>query len=586
MISALFYLQACSGWNRILARVRRLKKPKYLVGLLFGGVYFYFFLFRYGAAGSHSRSRVTVPTFGDLSAYAGAIELLAALVLMMFLLSGWILPHERAALAFSESEAVFLFSAPISRRTLVHFKLLKSQVGILVTTLFMFVISNRFGARGSPWLNIAGWWIILATINLHFLGASFVLTRLLDAGWGNRRRRLAIFGVLAIAAGAILYVARDSLRLPSEAEVSSPRAFANYLQAILGAGPAPWLLYPFRLIIRPYLSREAATFLSALGPALLVLVLHYVWVIRSTVAFEEATLAMAQKRAKLLTAARHGQLGIINPKARRGPFNLNSTGPAPTAFLWKNLIAAGNLFRTRSVVIMLIVLVTVGFSTGMGSMRNGMGAVIGVLVAISFLWSVMLGPLILRYDFRSDLRSMDALKLYPLAGWRVVLGELLAPVLVLSVIQWLLLVFGVIGARLPPGAGSFGFQERLAVACGLALVAPMLNLVSFLIPNATVLLFPTWFQPGQDQTQGIEVTGQRLIFGLGQFAVFLVALVPAGIAAGIVVFILGQLTMPWTIAVPVAAVPAALVLGLEAAAGIALLGRIFEKFDLSSEPPA
>jgi hypothetical protein len=99
-----------------------------------------------------------------------------------------------------------------------------------------------------------------------------------------------------------------------------------------------------------------------------------------------------------------------------------------------------------------------------------------------------------------------------------------------------------------------------------------------------VLLFPAWFQSGQDATQGIEATGQRLIFGLGQFVVFLLALVPAGLVAGFAVFLLAQVAVPWTLVVPLAALPAGLVLGLEAAAGIGLLGKVFEKFDLSSEP--
>ena len=38
MISALFYLQACSFRNRLVTRVKRLKKPKYLFGLIFGGI--------------------------------------------------------------------------------------------------------------------------------------------------------------------------------------------------------------------------------------------------------------------------------------------------------------------------------------------------------------------------------------------------------------------------------------------------------------------------------------------------------------------------------------------------------------------
>jgi hypothetical protein len=254
--------------------------------------------------------------------------------------------------------------------------------------------------------------------------------------------------------------------------------------------------------------------------------------------------------------------------------------------LWKNLIAAGNMFRTRVVIILMCVLGGVGVSVSMGSAQNGTGAVVGMLVGMALIWSLMLGPLVLRYDFRSDLKSMDLLKLFPLPGWRVVLGELLAPAIILTVVQWLLLIVGVIAARSPEKEHAFDFPDRLAIGVALALVVPMLNLISFLIPNAAVLLFPAWFQSGQDATQGIEATGQRLIFGLGQFFVFLVALVPAGLLAALAFFVMNQCSLSWKLAVPLAALPAAVVLGIEAALGIGLLGKVFEKFDLSSEPPA
>jgi len=206
-----------------------------------------------------------------------------------------------------------------------------------------------------------------------------------------------------------------------------------------------------------------------------------------------------------------------------------------------------------------------------------------LLVLMGLIWSVMLGPMILRHDFRSDLKSIDLLKLYPLSGWRIVLGELLAPAIILAVVQWMLLFVGVLAGGMTDEPEHLGFAQRLALGCAVAIVLPMLNLLSFVIPNAAVLLFPAWFQSGQDATQGIEATGQRIIFALGQFFVFLVALVPVG-AAALLVFLLARVALDWTLALPLAALPAALVLGGEAAVGIWMLGKVFEKFDLSSEP--
>src|SRR6185369_17245842 len=109
-------------------------------------------------------------------------ELVGALALFLMVLSAWIFPHERAALLFSEAEIAFLFPAPVTRRTLIHFKLLRSQFAILFTTFFLTLVSGRFGQGGNAWIHAAGWWLILSTLSLHTLAASFVRTRLLDLG--------------------------------------------------------------------------------------------------------------------------------------------------------------------------------------------------------------------------------------------------------------------------------------------------------------------------------------------------------------------------------------------------------------------
>ena len=59
----------------------------------------------------------------------------------------------------------------------------------------------------------------------------------------------------------------------------------------------------------------------------------------------------------------------------------------------------------------------------------------------------------------------------------------------------------------------------LAIAAGAAVVLPVLDFLLLLIPNAAVLLFPSWIQTGKDSPRGIEATGQRLIFAVGQLLV-------------------------------------------------------------------
>src|SRR5688572_22799673 len=105
MISALFYLQLNSMKNRLVMRFKRLKQPKYLIGAIVGGLYFYWYFFRVLLFPAN-RGRFTgaMPTFSvDPIFY----ESIGALVLLAIILLGWIIPSQRAALAFTEAEVAF-----------------------------------------------------------------------------------------------------------------------------------------------------------------------------------------------------------------------------------------------------------------------------------------------------------------------------------------------------------------------------------------------------------------------------------------------------------------------------------------------
>jgi hypothetical protein len=228
MIAALFYLQWHTVKNRLTMRFKRLKQPKYLFGALVGGLYFYWYVFRvllaprghnYGAAA------VTTASPTDLLFY----ESVGALVLFVFIVLAWVLPHQRAALAFSEAEVAFLFPAPVTRRTLIHFKLMRSQFGILFSALFLTLLSSRFGANGHWLLRAAGFWVILFTLNLHILGASFAITLLMDRGISTWKRRVAVLLPVIALAGVLArtHLSATHVRRPHE---------SGHDQAIRAAG--------------------------------------------------------------------------------------------------------------------------------------------------------------------------------------------------------------------------------------------------------------------------------------------------------------------------------------------------------------
>lgn len=578
MISALLYLQYHTFRNRLVSRFKRLKQPKYLIGAIVGGLYFYFYFFRYlfrgYATGGPPAVNLTVSPEHRL-----LFELLGALALFVIVLLAWVVPRERAALVFTEAEVAFLFPAPVTRRNLIHFKLLRSQLGILFTSLLLTLFSRRFG--GNAWIHVFGCWLMLSTLNLHFLGASFARTMLLDRGISNRLRRLLVLGLAAVMAVFVWVWARRTLPELNSADTTDFNAILDYAQRVLTAGPALYLLYPFRLVVRPFLAPDAATFFGALAPALLLFMLHYLWVIYADVAFEEASVGASQKLAARIAAARAGnwQAASKKQKAKRPWFKLTPTGPAATALLWKNLIGVGQVFSPRLWIALLVVVVAVGVSLGNVGHSPNLSLMAAILIAAALGYSLLLGPQILRLDFRHDLPLADVLKTFPLRGWQIALGEILAPVVVLAAFQWLLLLVGAGLLFYLPGK-----QEALllAIALGAAVLLPVLDWLLLLIPNAAVLLFPSWIQTGKDSPRGIEVTGQRLIMALGQMLVLLLALLPSAIAF-VVVFFLLNLALGPAVAVPLASLAATIVLAAEAGLGVMLLGKLFERFDVTEE---
>jgi hypothetical protein len=450
--------------------------------------------------------------------------------------------------------------------------------------MVLMLVTNRFG--GKFLIQAAGWWLILSTLNLHLLGSSFARTALLDRGITTWRRRWIIFGLISGLAVAVVLWAKRTLPWFDLSQINNFGAIQDYSQAVLTSGPLPCLLYPFKLIIRPYLAPNAFAFVAVVGPALGLLLLHYWWVIRSDVAFEEASVEVSRKTAEKVAAIRSGNYSATRrpSKARRAPFVLNSVGSPVMALFWKNLISAGQVFTPRLWIVLATCAITVCFFLAQTARDSSLVAAIGMASGMLVVWSLFLGPQLLRQDLRQDLPLSDVLKMYPIRGWEVALGELLAPAAILTGVQWLLLLVGGLLIWSAPNT-HLDRSGTLGIVAGAAMVLPLLNLIILQIPNAAVVLFPAWFQPGKDRTAGIEVTGQRIISMLAQVLVFMIALIPASLGFG-GVFLATKWAIGWPAATVFGAGVAAVILAAESALGVLLLGHLFDRLDLSAEPPA
>lgn len=570
MDSPLLYLTLCSLRNRLRVRLRRLREPRYLIGSIVGIGYLYMFLLRPRSRSGGAR----VPGALDLMQRARpAIELGAAGLLLLFLALEWLWPVPRKpALAFSRSDVQVLFTAPIPRRRLVRYKVLRSQLATVVSSAVM-TLFFRPGGFVDGWTFFVGLTLVLAAINLHVTGISLsgagpALTG--RAGvirrWMPRAIAAIVFGVL----GGTL--ALDWADLTSTA--SRGGSVLSELQR-LSSGAAGVVLWPFRAIVRLPLSESPAEFFRALPWTLAALVLNYMWVVRIDVPFEEASAELSEKLAKI----RQG--GALAPRRPRGgavatPFVLPLEGRAETAILWKNLILMGRFLSWQTLVrVAPIFIVFTVLLTGAGR-RGGVAVALGAISLGIAAFTVVVGPQIVRSDLRHDLASLAVLKTWPVRGAALVRGEVLAPALVLTVIASLALIAG---AVLAPPEFVPRLADRAAYLVAALLVAPGLIAAQLLLQNALAVTFPSWVGTGP-QRGGIDVMGQRLLVMVAMLLGLVLVMVPAAIVAGVAGLVYYGIVGIVPVVLPGMLAGGTLI--VEALAGSEMVGAILDRTDISA----
>jgi hypothetical protein len=191
---------------------------------------------------------------------------------------------------------------------------------------------------------------------------------------------------------------------------------------------------------------------------------------------------------------------------------------------------------------------------------------------------VITGPDLIRSDLRLDLRRADVLKGWPVSGRQLVVGEVLTPAIVVTWLQSLLLMAAV---PLLGGTGDLSTLEWGLLASGVIVLAGPLNVITGLVQNAALLMFPSWHVIGPGHARGVEAFGQNLIASLLRLVVLLVVLVPVLLVLALGFFLVYPIAgMAAAPAIALAAVVPAIV---EAWLGLKALGYYFEAFDPSKE---
>jgi ABC-2 type transport system permease protein len=563
MIGVFFYLTWRSAYNRIARQLRHLRSPRYLAAVLLGSAYLWFVVV--GQRPSSSAGGSADPQ---------VLELIGTLALLGAVAWGWIFGVERRVLAFNPAEVTFLFSGPVSRQGLIQFKLLRNQLLILFNALLWTLILSRERFGVSSWLRVISIWVLLTTLSFHRLGASFVRTSLSEHGRLGARHRTVSLALVGMFVIALIWSIADSL---PDLMTAGGRDLQTFLSAAVAAADRPLprvLTFPFRLMVRPLATHTPAEWLGALWPALLLLLLHYVWVVRSDTAFEEAAAEVSLRKVAAMR-----EQGATNATGRRHPrralIRLSPKGWPAGAILWKNLVASTRTRRLRSAGLTLAL---AGVTVGVLSF-DPEGSLAEIAGWLALCWAglmVITGPQYVRNDLRGDLLKLDLLRSYPLRGWSVVLAEAAASTLMLTAIQFALLGLSYL-AFLGNRTMEPQLQERTLLLLICLIFLPGINLLGMLIQNGAALLYPAWVRLGSGRTAGVEALGQNLLMVVG-FVVLLSAglALPSGIGAGSFLLLRGAMG-DWAL-IPAGALTLGTI-GFEAAWIVEWLGGVFERTD-------
>ena len=161
--AAFAYLTARTVRNRCVAQLHRLRSPRYVIAVAVACGYFFLLLYRPTAG------VVDVPAVLP-AAQAGAlagIQVLSACGLALFTAKWWLVGSANSTLAFSAAEVQFLFPAPVNRRTLVLYRIGRTQLALLISAVFITVLARRAGAHLSPLLRAISLWLLFCTLSLH-----------------------------------------------------------------------------------------------------------------------------------------------------------------------------------------------------------------------------------------------------------------------------------------------------------------------------------------------------------------------------------------------------------------------------------
>jgi Putative ABC exporter len=407
-----------------------------------------------------------------------------------------------SGLHFQPAEIDFLFPGPFRRRDVVMYRLSTIIAGCGLMSLFF---SFPLWRHSTFWLaGYAGAFLALVFTSLIPTCLSIACSLVAEKAF-NRARRLIVAALVSVVVIGVFW----------SLEGMTARGWLASFESFRTSWTGRIILAPFDVFARTISARTVFPELLGWGlMASLIDLLLVLLVLRLDADFFEVSLRSSQKIYERLQRARSG--GVLTTLVRskdawltvpRFPW-LGGAGP----IAWRQLITG--IRGLRGLVIML--LAVGGVSVLSGRMFGGEVRILGpALLGSLGMMSLFFLPQMLQCDFRGDIDRLDVLKSLPVTSGAAAAGQLIAPVCLATLLQWMMLV-----------ALALVHSDWLQPIFWIALFLPPVNLLVFAVENLVFLVFPTRLAPGAD----IQAVGRQMLV---MFIKLLVLGFATSVAAGV-----------------------------------------------------
>lgn len=451
------------------------------------------------------------------------------MTLMLTLYAGWHLvrvswQRPESSIEWSETEKNNLLPSPFTREELVQYR--------LVTVLGATTLKAGIGTMlllpdlPHPLLGFLALWFGLAFVELIRLNSDT-----LAAGLGNTAfqvfRGIVVFTVASLGVSFSYTALTMTQSISSVSQVPVVFQFGvNFFTVVKSAIQSPvgaWISAPFRLFVDIMVSTHLTARVLLMTAAGFSIIVVAVWTLLRLDRWSERAITLREKEITGLqqvldeAALQHDLSNWHLPK--------RMVAACGGAVVWRQCVGA---YRYGTGVLLALVppAILAAMPLFMTRLSDRMAVVnfLGGLVFYSFL----LLPSAMKFDFRRDYSHLLLLKMLPLSPWRVVVGQMITPVLITTFFQY---------AMLGLACAIRGMETGILIAALISF--PAMNFAVYGWENLMFLIFPQKLKQ-----EGVEVflrttvifTAKGLTCVIVFVLLFLWAMVSAELAKG-----LGQL---------------------------------------------